>query len=160
MGQQFLFAGHAGQIKADHLVRPKCRLAAGPQADQHASDDRAIRLDLDPLLAAAEQMPATEDVLEEAKEDLDRPTVNVNQCNGFRRHVEQVGTDPQQAVAARPGRAAAILAAAGVWANPDGDQANLVIRTRLGFAVQSDLDASWSLTTFNARSASVSYSWI
>src|SRR5262245_61177298 len=86
-------------------------------------------------------MPAAEDMLEEAEEDLDRPAVDVNQGNGFRRYVEQIGGDPQQAVAGLPGRVAAILAATGVRADPYGDQANLVIRTRLGLAVQPDLDA-------------------
>ena len=47
--QKFLFIRQAREEMADHLVRPKRRLAARPQADQHAGDDRAIRLDLNPI---------------------------------------------------------------------------------------------------------------
>ena len=47
MGQQFLFLGQAGEVVADHLVGPQRRLAARPQADEHAGDDRAIGLNLD-----------------------------------------------------------------------------------------------------------------
>ena len=37
---------------------PQCRLTAGPEADQHAGDDCAVRLNLDAVLVVAEQMPA------------------------------------------------------------------------------------------------------
>ena len=51
--QQLLFTGHAKEVKADHLIGPLRRLAAGPQTDQQARDDRAIRLDLNPVLVGS-----------------------------------------------------------------------------------------------------------
>ena len=44
MGQQFVFVGPAHQVVAQHLVRVLGRLATGPEVDQQASDDRAVRL--------------------------------------------------------------------------------------------------------------------
>lgn len=48
--QQFGFARQPAEVEADHLVRAQRRLAAGPQADQEAGDDRAVRLNLDAIL--------------------------------------------------------------------------------------------------------------
>ena len=45
--QQLLLVGPALQIEADHLVGPQGRLAAGPQGQQQARDDRTVGLDLD-----------------------------------------------------------------------------------------------------------------
>ena len=52
--------------------------------------------------AVAQQVPAAQHVLEEPEEDFDRPAVAVDQGDDLGRHVEQVGGDPQHAVAARP----------------------------------------------------------
>ena len=51
---QLLKTGPAPEIQADHLVGAERWLAAGPQADQEARDDCAVRLDLDPLAVRAE----------------------------------------------------------------------------------------------------------
>jgi len=47
VGQQFLLVGKAGEVIANHLVGSQRRLAAGPEADQHAGDDRHVGLNLD-----------------------------------------------------------------------------------------------------------------
>ena len=44
VGQQFFFVSHAAEVPADHLVSPQRGLLPGPQADQHAGDDRAADL--------------------------------------------------------------------------------------------------------------------
>ncbi len=62
--------------------------------------------------------PPTEDLLEKPKEDPNGPVESVNQADDFRRHVEQVGGDPQDAVAARTRRTATVIATAGM---PRGD---------------------------------------
>ena len=103
VGQQFVLLGQTGEVMADHLVGPQRRLAARPQADEHAGDDRAVGLNLDAHRIVAQQVPAAQHVLEEAKEDFDRPAVAVNQGDDPGRQVEQVGGDQQEAVAV-PGR--------------------------------------------------------
>ena len=42
---QLVLVCEAGEIEADHLISAKCRLLAGPSRNQHAGDDRAIRLE-------------------------------------------------------------------------------------------------------------------
>ena len=44
------------KVVTDHLVRAKRRLAAGPKTDQHAGDDRHVRLNIDALGLGARQM--------------------------------------------------------------------------------------------------------
>ena len=107
MGQQFIFVGPAHQVVAQHLVRALGRLAAGPEVDQQTGDDRAVRLNLDPVRVMAQQMPSAQQVLERAEEDLDLPAVFVDQRDDFGGDVQQVGHDPQQAVAVHAGGAAA-----------------------------------------------------
>ena len=48
--KQLIVVGHAAEVPTDHFVRSASRLATCPEADQHASDDRAIGLNLDALL--------------------------------------------------------------------------------------------------------------
>ena len=81
MGQQFLFVGQAAEVKADHLVGPQRRLATGPQADQQAGDDRAVRLNLDAVLVVAQQVPAAQQVLEESEKDFNRPPLGIYQSD-------------------------------------------------------------------------------
>ena len=95
MGQQFVLLRQTREVMADHLVRPQRRLAARPQADEHAGDDRTVGLNLDAHRIVAEQMPAAQHVLEKAKENLDRPAVAVNQRDDPGRQVEQVRGDQQ-----------------------------------------------------------------
>ena len=52
-----------------------------------------------PRSRGAQQVPAAQDLLEEAEEDLDRPAVLVQERDDLRRHVQQVGHDAQHAVA-------------------------------------------------------------
>ena len=47
MGQEFVLVCQTGEVMADHLVRPQCRFATRPQADEHAGDDRTVALNLD-----------------------------------------------------------------------------------------------------------------
>ena len=75
VSQQFLFAGQAAEVKADHLVGPPGRLAVGPQTDQQTGDDGTVRLDLDAVLAVAEQVPATQQVFEKSEEDFTLPSI-------------------------------------------------------------------------------------
>ena len=58
MGQQFVFVGPTDQVVAQHLVRAFGRLAAGPEVDQQAGDDRAVRLNLDPVRVMAQSAAA------------------------------------------------------------------------------------------------------
>ena len=67
MGQQFVFVGPAHEVIAQHLVRAFGRLAAGPEVDQQAGDDRTIGLNLDPVRVLTQQMPAAQQVFERAK---------------------------------------------------------------------------------------------
>ena len=56
-------------------------------------------LNLDPIGVMTQQMPAAQEVLERAEEDFDLPAVLVEPCADFGGNVEQVGHDPQEAVA-------------------------------------------------------------
>jgi hypothetical protein len=67
VGQPFVFSRSADQVIAQHLERAFGRLAAGPEVDQQAGDDRAVRLNLDPVGMMAPQMPAAQQVLERAE---------------------------------------------------------------------------------------------
>ena len=75
MRQQFVLLGQAREVVADHLVRSQGRLAARPQANQHARNDGAVGLDLDAHRIVAQQRPAAQRVLEEAKEYLSLPLI-------------------------------------------------------------------------------------
>src|SRR5450755_3539434 len=50
VSEQLLLTRQAGEVKANHLVGSQRRLLAGPQADQHAGNDRTVRLNLDAVL--------------------------------------------------------------------------------------------------------------
>ena len=45
-------------------MRPFRGLAAGPQGDHQAGDDRAVGLNLDAVLVVAQQVAATQEVFE------------------------------------------------------------------------------------------------
>ena len=112
---------------------PQCRLTAGPEADQQAGDDRAVRLNLDAVLVVAEQMPAAQDVLEESEEDLDRPApaILIQHRDRLRRHIQQVRGDPEHAIGAGPRGAAPVLATLGVGRCPNLDDTDRVVRSVL-----------------------------
>ncbi|MGH7484222.1 MAG: hypothetical protein ACREMY_01290, partial [bacterium] len=62
-------------VVADHLIGSERRLAACPQADQQAGDDGAVGLNLDAIFAVAQQLPASQNVLEESEENLSVPII-------------------------------------------------------------------------------------
>ena len=64
--QQLRFRRQTHKVVAHHLVGSPRRLAAGPQADQHARDDRAVRLDRDAVFIVAQQMATAQHVLEKS----------------------------------------------------------------------------------------------
>ena len=88
VGQEFLLISPAYQVIADHFVRPQGRLASCGQTDQHTGDDRAVGLNLNALGVVTQEMPASQDMLEEAKKELDRVTVKVEQGDDFCRHIQ------------------------------------------------------------------------
>ena len=59
--------GPAHHQGAPHFWRAFRRLAARPERDQQTGDDRAVGLNLDPILVVAEQVTAAEQMLELAK---------------------------------------------------------------------------------------------
>ena len=67
VGVEFLDGGPALHDVAEHFVRAFGRLAAGPEGDQQAGDDRAVGLNLDAVLAVTQQVAAAESMLELTK---------------------------------------------------------------------------------------------
>ena len=47
---QFVLVNQSSEVETNHLVSAKRRLFAGPQCDQHARNDRALRLNFDAVL--------------------------------------------------------------------------------------------------------------
>lgn len=78
MPPQVLLVGQAEEVEADHLAGPLGWFAAGVEAQEQAGDDRAVGLDLDPLLVLGDQAPAAEHVLEELEKHLDAPPLLVD----------------------------------------------------------------------------------
>jgi len=78
MPDQLVFIGHACEIPAQHFIRPQGGLAPRPQGNQHTGDNSRIGLQFDAVAVVAEQMPATQNMLKKAKEDLHRPAVLEN----------------------------------------------------------------------------------
>ena len=91
---QFVFSGPTDEVEADYLVRSERRLAARPKADQQASDNGTVGLNLNAILLVTQQMPAAEEMLEEPKENLNGPSPRVNQSNGLGGNVQSIGGDP------------------------------------------------------------------
>ena len=56
MSDQLLLGRQASEVVAKHFKCSLRRLAACPQIDQHASDNRTIRLNLDAVLTVANQV--------------------------------------------------------------------------------------------------------
>ncbi len=67
MSKQFFLGSHAAEVPADHLVSSQRRFATCPKADQHACDNRAVDLHFDAVLRMAQQMTASQKMLEKAK---------------------------------------------------------------------------------------------
>ena len=79
MSFQFIFLGQAREVVVKHFECGLRRFAVRPQAQQHAGDDRAIDLNPQAIGFVAEQVPTTEQVLEEAEEQLDGKAVLIQQ---------------------------------------------------------------------------------
>ena len=87
MSQQFFLIGHAAEVPADHLVGPQRGLLSGSQAD-HARDDPTIGLQFDAGLRMSRLMAATEQVLEEPKQDFNLQAIVIQQRNDVGRTVQ------------------------------------------------------------------------
>jgi hypothetical protein len=61
----------ADHVKADHFKCPPGRSASRIQQDQHAGDDGAVDLDLNPFLFGAQQVAATKQVLEHLEKQFE-----------------------------------------------------------------------------------------
>jgi hypothetical protein len=96
---QFVLFGQPGEVVVKHLQRGFGRFAVGPQAQQHAGDDRAVHLDAEPFGFVAEQVPAAQQMLEEAEEKFNREPVLILQRDDLGGDIEQVGRDAKQTVA-------------------------------------------------------------
>src|SRR5260221_8303848 len=72
-------------------------------------------------------MAAAQHVLEKAKEDLNRPAMNIDEGDDLGRHVKQIGGDPQDPVASGPRRAPFVFAAAGVLTDLNSHEADRMI---------------------------------
>src|ERR1700728_578284 len=135
VSQQLVEFRDADEIPADHFVGAQGRLPAGPQADQHARDDRTIGLDFNAMPRAAQQVPTAQDLLQEAKEDLDGPAVMIEQSDDLGWHVQQVGGNAEGAIATRGRRDGSLLMRLGL----DGDQPHAMLWfVRSGFGAQAD----------------------
>ena len=93
MGNKFLFTGQAHEVKAEHLERALRWFATRPQIDQLASDDRTVSLDLDAVLAVAEQVITAQELLKESKKDLNLPPLGVKQRDHLSGDIEQIGSN-------------------------------------------------------------------
>ena len=67
MGEQLFLVSQACEVVADHLVSALRGFAVSPQANQHASNDRAVALDLDTVAMVADEVATAQHVFEEAK---------------------------------------------------------------------------------------------
>ena len=99
MCYQLFFVSQTREVVADHLVSAFRGFAVGPQANQHAADDRTVALNLNSVAAVADEVATAQHVFEEAKEDFDCPTVLVNQRDGLGGNIHQVRADTQDPVA-------------------------------------------------------------
>lgn len=95
MGLQFRFAGPALEVELNHLQGAHRWLAANPQTDQQAGDDRHIDLDSDARVTVRQQVPATQDAFEPAEEEFHAPAITVGQSHQLGSEVEAAGRQQQ-----------------------------------------------------------------
>ena len=88
MRHEFIFAGESHEVIADHLERSFGRLTTCPKVDQQACDDGTIALNLDSVLAIADQMRAAQELFEESEKYFNDPALGVNQCDDLCGNVE------------------------------------------------------------------------
>ena len=77
MGFDFVGRRPAHHVETEHFMGALGRLAAGPQGNHQTGDDRTIALNFDPVLVVAQEMTASQEVLELPEEDLDCPSVRI-----------------------------------------------------------------------------------
>jgi hypothetical protein len=75
VAQEFFLTGQAAEVETNHLISAERRFAAGPQGNQQAGDNGTVGLNLDPVLVVAQQVPASEQVLEEPEECFSVPII-------------------------------------------------------------------------------------
>ena len=63
VSDQLVFVSHAAEVETDHFIRTKRWFFAGPQTNEQTGNDRAIGLNLDAVLVAAEQVAAAKHCL-------------------------------------------------------------------------------------------------
>ena len=115
---EFRFAGKAAEEMTKHFERSLGRLSAGPNIDQQASDHCAVALNGDAVGAVADQVRAAQKLFEETEEYFNYPALQVDQRNDFGGHIEQVGNNPQDSIAAGGGAGETSTIAAsttGMW---------------------------------------------
>jgi len=74
-----------------------------------------------------DQVIAAHQLLKEPEKDLNDPSLRIDQCDHFGRHVKQIGGNAKYAVAAPSGRSPFVLTAASVGTAANADQPNHVI---------------------------------
>jgi hypothetical protein len=127
MRHQFGFRCQSNEKEAKHLKRSLCRFTTRPKIDQHACDDRTVTLNLNSVLAVADQVGASQELLEEAEEYFNCPPLSVNQPNDLRRNIKKVGCDSQHSIAAWSGRSPLVSATTGMRVALDANQTHRMI---------------------------------
>jgi hypothetical protein len=141
--QHVVIASQSLQVQGHERDHPLGWLFAREGIEQQAADHRRVNLDLDALDLGAQQMPAAQDLFEEAEEHFDHPAVFIQKRNDVRRHIQQIGDDPQHAVTGRAGLAHTVsfaLATLLMGRAADADQAGGMIRSLVGLFGQADFD--------------------
>jgi hypothetical protein len=99
-----------------------------------------IDLQLDAVLVVEEEVPASQQLLEEAEEQFDRPAVLIDQRDDLGRDIQQVRGDPQLTIAGRAGASAFGFASFDVRFGLDDHQADLVVGAGVFLGRFSQLD--------------------
>ena len=95
--------------------------------DQHARDDCTVRLDLHAVLFRAEQMTATQQLLEHPEEQFDEPAMPVQLRDQFGGNVESAGGNPQYSITLRSGARPPVAATTDVRRRSNADNSDGVI---------------------------------
>ena len=91
MSQQFLFRGPVHEVELNHLQGANGWLPPYPETDEQTGDDGQVDLDRNAVLAVGQQMTATQDALEPAKEEFHRPAKTVAQGHQLGGQIEATG---------------------------------------------------------------------
>ena len=85
---QFRFAGEAAEVEAEHFKCSLGRLASSPEVDEQARNHRTIALNGDAVGVVADQVRAAKELLEETEENLDCPSLLVDQGDDLSWYVQ------------------------------------------------------------------------